>query len=213
MVRERELRREHTSACSALATPPGRMRANARKRLCPAEVDIRSKYRPAQWAIRIECLTAPSARPARRARAARRLRCLGVCAPTASRASRTRVRGRTVAALDFPGGLLVTSSDSMVVMGIPFSGPALLHAEKACKEYLPPGGPPPAVSESQKVAANRQRRVHARARRVELPRPDVLRRPAQCRAWRGQPTIAGVQAGRGSVRGVGGRGQRIIAGP
>lgn len=53
----------------------------------------------------------------------------------------------------FPGGLIVTGSGSMVVMGVPFSGPALLHAEKACKEYLPPGGPPPAVSESQKEAA------------------------------------------------------------
>src|SRR5450755_4529521 len=42
----------------------------------------------------------------------------------------------------FPGGLIVTGSDSMVVMGIPFSGPALLGAEEACKEYLPPGGPP-----------------------------------------------------------------------
>jgi hypothetical protein len=53
----------------------------------------------------------------------------------------------------FPGGLIVTSSDSMVVMGIPFSGPALLHAEAACKEYLPPGGAPPAISASQKAAA------------------------------------------------------------
>ena len=53
----------------------------------------------------------------------------------------------------FPGGLMVTSSGSMVVMGTPFSGPALLHAEKVCKEYLPPGGPGPVVSESQKLQA------------------------------------------------------------
>lgn len=53
----------------------------------------------------------------------------------------------------FPGGLLVTGSDSMVVMGIPFSGPAVLHAEKACQEYLPPGGPPPALSASERAAA------------------------------------------------------------
>lgn len=53
----------------------------------------------------------------------------------------------------FPGGLIVTGSDSMVVMGTPFSGPALLHAENACKEYLPPTGPPPAVSESEKKKA------------------------------------------------------------
>jgi hypothetical protein len=53
----------------------------------------------------------------------------------------------------FAGGLIVTGSDSMVVMGIPFSGPALLQAEKACKEYLPPSGPPPAVPESERAAA------------------------------------------------------------
>jgi len=53
----------------------------------------------------------------------------------------------------FPGGLFVTSSGSMVVMGTPFSGPALIHAEKACEDYLPPGGPPPAVSASEKAAA------------------------------------------------------------
>ncbi len=53
----------------------------------------------------------------------------------------------------FPGGLFVTSDDSIVVMGIPFSGPALLHAENVCKAYLPPSGPPPAVSESQRERA------------------------------------------------------------
>ena len=53
----------------------------------------------------------------------------------------------------FPGGLLVTSRGSMVVMGIPFSGPALTHAEKVCAEYLPPGGPGPAVPANQKAAA------------------------------------------------------------
>jgi hypothetical protein len=53
----------------------------------------------------------------------------------------------------FPGGLLVTGRGSMVVMGTPFSGPAVLHAEKACEEYLPPTGPPPTVSASQRAAA------------------------------------------------------------
>jgi hypothetical protein len=53
----------------------------------------------------------------------------------------------------FPGGLMVTGSDSMVVMGIPFSGPALLQAEKACKEYLPPGGASPQVSAEQRRQA------------------------------------------------------------
>jgi hypothetical protein len=53
----------------------------------------------------------------------------------------------------FPGGLMVTAGGSMVVMGIPFGGPALVHAEKVCKEYLPPGGPGATVSESQRLAA------------------------------------------------------------
>jgi hypothetical protein len=52
----------------------------------------------------------------------------------------------------FPGGLIVTSSDSIDVMGTPFSGPAVAHAEKACKEYMPPSGPPPTISTGQKAA-------------------------------------------------------------
>jgi hypothetical protein len=53
----------------------------------------------------------------------------------------------------FPGGLLVSPGGSMVVMGQPFSGPVVLHAEAVCKAYLPPGGPGPVVSASQKAAA------------------------------------------------------------
>jgi hypothetical protein len=50
-------------------------------------------------------------------------------------------------------GVGLSSNGSMVVDGISFSGPALLAAEKACKEYLPGGnGPPPAISESRKLA-------------------------------------------------------------
>lgn len=52
----------------------------------------------------------------------------------------------------FPGGFIITSSDSIDVMGTPFSGPAVVHAEKACKEYMPPSGPPPTISASQKAA-------------------------------------------------------------
>jgi hypothetical protein len=53
----------------------------------------------------------------------------------------------------WPGGLIVESSDRIVVMGQPFAGPALVSAEQTCKEYLPPGGPPPAVSEGQRIGA------------------------------------------------------------
>jgi hypothetical protein len=52
----------------------------------------------------------------------------------------------------FPGGFIITSSDSIDVMGTPFSGPAVVHAEKACKEFMPPSGPPPTISASQKAA-------------------------------------------------------------
>ncbi len=37
-------------------------------------------------------------------------------------------------------------------MGMAFSGPAVVHAEKACKEYMPPSGPPPRISATQKAA-------------------------------------------------------------
>lgn len=52
----------------------------------------------------------------------------------------------------FPGGFIITGPDSISVMGIPFSGPAVVRAEKACAEYMPPKGPPPAISASQKRA-------------------------------------------------------------
>jgi hypothetical protein len=38
----------------------------------------------------------------------------------------------------------------LTVDGITFSGPVAQAAEKACKVYLPPGGPPPALSAAQK---------------------------------------------------------------
>jgi hypothetical protein len=53
----------------------------------------------------------------------------------------------------FPGGLIVQPDGSMVVMGQPFAGPARKHAEQACKQYLPPGGPGPTVSAAQRAAA------------------------------------------------------------
>jgi hypothetical protein len=53
----------------------------------------------------------------------------------------------------WPGGLMFESSDRMVVMGQLIAGPALSHAERVCKEYLPPGGPGPTISESQRRSA------------------------------------------------------------
>jgi hypothetical protein len=53
----------------------------------------------------------------------------------------------------FPGGFGVGPAGELFVMGQTFAGPTVAHAEKVCKEYMPPSGPPPAIPESQKVAA------------------------------------------------------------
>lgn len=50
----------------------------------------------------------------------------------------------------FPGGLMVLGNGSMEVDGIRLGGPALKSAIKTCSEYLP-SGPPPVVSESQRL--------------------------------------------------------------
>ena len=51
----------------------------------------------------------------------------------------------------FPGGVIFSIEGYLTVNGVTFKGPALEHAEKACKIYLPPGGPPPAMSASEKA--------------------------------------------------------------
>lgn len=51
------------------------------------------------------------------------------------------------------GGPVMVSSDVLVVMGQRFAGPAVAAAAKVCKEYMAPSGPPPELSESQRVAA------------------------------------------------------------
>jgi hypothetical protein len=55
----------------------------------------------------------------------------------------------------FPGGVDVGSNGALVVDGVSFSGPALKHAEAACKRYLPPSGPPPALGGQQRQQALR----------------------------------------------------------
>lgn len=50
------------------------------------------------------------------------------------------------------GGPMMISSDVLLIMGQRLSGPAVAEAAKACKEYMPPGGPPPALTESQRQA-------------------------------------------------------------
>lgn len=51
------------------------------------------------------------------------------------------------------GGPAMISSDVVVVMGQRFAGPVVAAAAKVCKEYMAPSGPPPAASESQRLAA------------------------------------------------------------
>ena len=54
----------------------------------------------------------------------------------------------------FRGMFQSSDGSTMIVDGITFAGPALMSAEKICKEYLPGGGgPPPAPAETQKAAA------------------------------------------------------------
>ena len=53
----------------------------------------------------------------------------------------------------FPGGLFFGIGGQLSVEGHQFAGPAVLAAEKACKEYMPPSGPGPTVSEQQRVQA------------------------------------------------------------
>ncbi len=51
----------------------------------------------------------------------------------------------------YPGGIVESSSGSLTVDGIPFSGPAFQSAEKRCKLFGGGTAPPP-ISESQKLA-------------------------------------------------------------
>jgi hypothetical protein len=51
------------------------------------------------------------------------------------------------------GGPEMISSDVLLIMGQRLAGPAVAAAAKVCKEYMAPTGPPPAMSESQRVAA------------------------------------------------------------
>jgi hypothetical protein len=54
----------------------------------------------------------------------------------------------------WPGGLgTEIGGTAIFVFGHTYAGPAVAHAEQVCKEYLPPSGPPPALSESQRQQA------------------------------------------------------------
>ena len=62
--------------------------------------------------------------------------------------------GAGLRGVGFPEGLTVSIEGDLTVDGVTFGGPALKHAEAACKEFLPGGGgPPPAMSASEKKQA------------------------------------------------------------
>jgi hypothetical protein len=50
------------------------------------------------------------------------------------------------------GGPVMISKDVILIMGQRIGGPAVAAAAKICKEYMAPGGPPPALSQSQRAA-------------------------------------------------------------
>ena len=55
-----------------------------------------------------------------------------------------------------PGGLGLSivqtpGSSALTVQGVTFSGPAFQTAERACRQYLTPSGPPPALSASRRA--------------------------------------------------------------
>jgi hypothetical protein len=47
----------------------------------------------------------------------------------------------------------MVSSNVLVIMGQRLAGPAVAAAAKVCQEYMAPSGPPPALSESERLAA------------------------------------------------------------
>ncbi|MGO9900782.1 MAG: hypothetical protein ACLP0J_14075 [Solirubrobacteraceae bacterium] len=51
------------------------------------------------------------------------------------------------------GGPVMISSDVLLIMGQQLAGPVVASAAKTCQEYMAPSGPPPVVSESERVAA------------------------------------------------------------
>lgn len=51
------------------------------------------------------------------------------------------------------GGPVMISTDVLMIMGQRLAGPAIAAAAKACKEYMGPSGPPPALTESQRETA------------------------------------------------------------
>ena len=51
------------------------------------------------------------------------------------------------------GGPVMISSDVLLIMGQRIAGPVVASAAKTCKQYMAPGGAPPALTESQRQAA------------------------------------------------------------
>jgi hypothetical protein len=113
----------------------------------------------------------------------------------------------------FPGGLLVGPGGSMVVMGVPFAGPVVLRAEKACKEYLPPGGPQPVISASQKAAAIANAQCIRKHGVPNFPDPTFSGGDLNAGLAGLNPESPAFKRAAAACGGIGGRGQNGRVGP
>lgn len=115
-----------------------------------------------------------------------------------------------------PGGeglpLSVNTDGSLTAAGQTFAGPALRSAERVCKEYLPPGGPPP------KPSAEQQRQALAFARCMRAHGVPNFPDPTFSGGGPAQRPLAGINPDAPAVRtaarvcGAGGRGNFEIGG-
>jgi hypothetical protein len=116
-----------------------------------------------------------------------------------------------------PGGVglpqVSSSPGTLTVEGVALAGPAFEAAQKACKEYTTPGGPPPAVSESEKQAAIANAEC---MRKHGVPNfPDPTFSGGQLSAGLGgvDPQSPAFKRAAAACGGAGGAAQRFSAGP
>ncbi len=108
------------------------------------------------------------------------------------------------------GGPVMISSDVLLIMGQQFAGPVVASAAKTCQEYMAPSGPPPVVSESERVAAIANAEC---MRKHGVPNfPDPTFSGGQFNAGLGgvDPQSPAFKQAAAACGDVGGSGQRII---
>ena len=109
------------------------------------------------------------------------------------------------------GGPVMISRDVLLIMGQQLAGPAVASAARSCKQYMAPGSPP-AVSESERVAAI----ANAECMRVHgVPNfPDPTFSGGQLNAGLDavNPQAPAFKRAAAECGDVGGGGQRLVAG-